>query len=267
MLAYRDIINGLKLLDIPAGQPVIVHSALSAFGEVRGGADTLLGGLLAAFGRVMMPVFTYKTMLIPEEGPQSNGLAYGSGETHNRMSEFFTPDMPADVMMGVLPEKLRRMPGALRSSHPILSFTGIGVGDAIQAQTLEDPLAPLGVLAEQGGWVTLLGVDHTVNTSIHYAERLAGRKQFTRWALTPQGVRACPGFPGCSDGFEQITPHLQDAARSVKIGSALVQAVPLEQIITAVQELISRDPFALLCERAECERCDAVRAALRMSDN
>jgi aminoglycoside 3-N-acetyltransferase len=62
---------------------------------------------------------------------------------------------------------------------------------------LDDPLAPVGALAEENGTVLLIGVNHTVNTSIHYAEKIAGRKQFIRWALTPQGVRECPGFPGC----------------------------------------------------------------------
>ena len=63
-------------------------------------------------------------------------------------------------------------------------------------QTLAEPLAPIGALAQRGGWVLLLGVNQTVNTSLHYAERLAGRPQFTRWALTYEGVRECPQFPG-----------------------------------------------------------------------
>ncbi len=267
MLSYREIINGLKSLNIPAGQPVIAHASLSAFGEVRGGAETLLGALVSLYGRVMMPAFTYNTMLIPEEGPPDNGMEYGSGSSTNRMTEFFTPEMPADRMMGVLPETLRQMPAAQRSSHPILSFTGVGVDSALAAQTLAEPFAPIGVLAGEDGWVLLLGVNHTTNTSIHYAEKLAGRKNFIRWALTAEGVRVCPGFSGCSDGFEQITPHLGDALRSAMIGSALVQALPLPYLFTVVQQMIERDPFALLCERAECERCDAVRGVLRAAEN
>lgn len=266
MLVYREIINGLKSLGVPAGRPVIAHAALSAFGEVRGGAETLLGALLSACGQVMMPTFTYKTMVIPEDGPAGNGIVYGSGGSANRMSEFFTAQMPADRMMGALPEKLRQMPSAQRSSHPILSFAGVGVENALAAQTIEDPLAPIGALAEQDGWVMQLGVNHTANTSIHYAEKMSGRRQFTRWALTAEGVRACPGFPGCSDGFEQIAPHLGEAVRSVIIGGALVQALPLHQLFAAAQQMIQRDPFALLCERAECERCDAVRVALRQAE-
>lgn len=267
MISYRDVINGLKCLDIEPNRPVIAHASLSSFGEVRGGAETILGALLTSMSGVMMPTFTYKTMLIPEDGPEDNGLNYGSGKDTNRMSEFYTPSMPADPMMGIIAEKLRQVTGARRSSHPILSFAGVGVEQVIRAQTMEEPLAPIGELLERDGWVLLLGVDHTVNTSIHYAERLAGRKQFVRWALSAQGVTACPGFPGCSDGFEQIAPALAKATRVVKIGGARIQAVPLKALAQAVQQTLAKDPLALLCGRADCERCNTVRKSVRSASN
>lgn len=263
MISYRDVLNGFKALNIEAGRPAIVHASLSSFGEVRGGAETLLGALVTAFSGVMMPTFTYKSMLIPEAGPEENGMLYGSGRDANRMVEFYYPDMPTDPLMGVVAEKLRKMPTARRSMHPILSFTGMGVEDALAAQSLEEPLAPIGDLARRGGWVLLLGVDQTVNTSIHYGERLAGRKQFLRWALTPQGARACPGFPGCSNGFEKISRAAAAFTRSVRIGGAQVQAMPLRDLLATVQHVIREDPLALLCERADCERCTTVRKSER----
>ena len=267
MISYRDVLNGLKTLNIEAGRPAIVHASLSSFGEVRGGAETLLGALVTAFPSVMMPAFTYKTMLIPEDGPQDNGLNYGSGNAANRVVEFFTPDMPADPLMGVVAEKLRKMPGAGRSMHPILSFVGLGVADALAAQSLEEPLAPIADLARRGGWVILLGVDNSVNTSIHFGERLAGRKQFVRWALTPQGARACPGFPGCSDGFQKIQVAASGFTRGVRIGGAQVQAMPLRDLLASVQQTVREDPLALLCDRPDCERCATVRKAARSVNN
>jgi len=243
---------------------VIVHASLSAIGEIRGGAEALLGALLPATGGIMAPTFTYKTMIIPEVGPPDNAILYGSGKDRNRMAEFFHHDMPADPMMGIFPEMVRRHPSAQRSNHPILSFTGIHVEHALEAQTLEDPLAPIRVLTEQEGQVLLIGVDHTVNTSIHYAERLAGRKQFVRWALTPQGVRECPGFPGCSDGFEQSSSHLAGITRTVKLGSATVRLISLIPMIRTLTDLIRKQPEALLCHKSD-ERCEAVRRTIRVS--
>ena len=208
MLTFRDLYTALRKLDLDRAHPVIAHASLSAFGEVNGGADTVLGALLSVSNSVTMPTFTFKTMLIPEVGPENNASRYGSGKDLNRMAEFFTPDMPVDPLMGAVPEALRCHPKAHRSSHPILSFAGINADRQLELQTLKEPLAPIHALREGDGWVILLGVDHTVNTSIHYGEQVAGRKQFTRWALTPQGVVECPRFPTCSLGFSAIEPRL-----------------------------------------------------------
>ncbi len=259
---YRDLVNGIRQLGV-TGRPAIAHVSLSAFGMVRGGADTLLGALLSGVSGLMMPAFTYTTMLIPEDGPDANASDYGSGRDTNRMAEFFKENLPADSLMGVVAEALRRRPDALRSMHPILSFAGVQVEEALKAQTYADPLAPIRVLARQGASVILMGVDHTVNTSIHYAERLSGRRQFIRWALTPDGVRECPGFPGCSDGFQAVESLLAGLTRTVSIGGAQVSAFALVDLIDEVQQLLKRDPLALLCDRLECPRCDAVRADVR----
>jgi aminoglycoside 3-N-acetyltransferase len=265
MISFRELSSGLRKLDLDLHSQAIAHASLSSFGEVRGGADTVVGALLSTVHGLMMPTFTYKTMITPETGPDGNGITYGSGKDANRMAEFFYPEMPADPTMGVVAETLRRLPAAGRSSHPILSFAGVNVEDALQAQTLDDPLAPIEVLMQQGAWVLLVGVDHTSNTSLHFAEKLVGRKQFTRWALTSQGVRECPGWTGCSDGFQAAAPVLDGITHRVQIGNALVQALPMEQMIEAISGLVRADPLALLCSRPDCERCNAVRAAVVVS--
>lgn len=261
MLSYREIDTGLRKLGLEETTPVIVHSSLKAFGEIRGGADTLLGALLANFKIVMMPAFTYKTMIVPEAGPENNGLIYGSGKDRNRMAVPFDINMPADRLMGILPETLRREPEAKRSTHPILSFTGQGIETVLDAQTLQDPLAPVSILAQKGAWVLLLGVDHSVNTSIHYAEKLAGRKQFVRWALGENKIIQCPGFPGCSNGFNQLEMPLSGLTVRTNIGNAEIQAVPLMPMLDIAIEMIADDHQALLCNNPECERCQAVRTA------
>jgi aminoglycoside 3-N-acetyltransferase len=105
-------------------------------------------------------------------------------------------------------------------------------------------------------------VDHTSNTSIHYAEKLAGRRQFVRWALTPGRIVECPGFPGDSSGFNAIEEHIQTDCRRVELdGGAFIQAVPLKRLMNVTVELIKKDPLALLCQRADCEMCNAARDA------
>jgi aminoglycoside 3-N-acetyltransferase len=257
-LSYRDLLKSFRKLGL--GQaPVITHASLSAFGHVQGGADTMVGAMLATFSGVIMPTFTYKTMITPRVGPPDNGITYGSGSEANKLAEFYRPDMPADVLMGVVPETLRQHPKAKRSVHPIYSFSGVNADMALSAQTLANPFGPIQVLTDSGGWVLLLGVDHTVNTSIHYSEQVAGVQQFIRWALTPQGVIPCPRWPGCSYGFNRASPMLERVTTTMEIGHALIQAIPLRDLVEIIARNIAADPFALLCSDLGCERCNVVR--------
>jgi aminoglycoside 3-N-acetyltransferase len=258
MLSIFDLKTGLAQLGLKQSL-VIAHASLKAFGPIEGGAETALEALLDSTRGIVMPTFTYKTMLNPEVGPPQNGMTYGSESDLNKMAEPFHSDMPADKTMGVLPETLRQSANAKRSAHPIQSFAGVRADAIINSQTVSDPLAPIGALAECDGWALLLGVDHAVNTSIHYAEKLSGRKQFIRWALLRDRVVECPGFPGDSEGFNAIAPTVEKYTRRVEIGGALAQAVHLKSLIRAVVGQLKENPLALLCARQDCERCNAVR--------
>jgi aminoglycoside 3-N-acetyltransferase len=245
-----------------ARRPVIVHASLKAFGHIQGGGDAVVRALVESTGGVIMPTFTYKTMVTPEVGPPGNAIKYGRDLDQNRLAEPYDSDqMPADPLMGMLPEALRHYPAARRTFHPILSFTGVRADRALDTQTLLNPLAPIGALAEQDGWVLLLGVDHTVNTSIHYGERLAGRRQFVRWGLTKERIVECPGFPGDSQGFEAIVPHIERDTHHLQVGRAMIRAIPLTRLFEVVDSMLRKDSLALLCEREDCERCMALRQA------
>src|SRR5512138_994074 len=229
MLDFIELKAGFEALGLQ-DKPVIAHASLKPFGFIEGGAETVLAAMLECFPSLIMPVFTYKTEIIPDVGPPNNGITYGSGHDLNQLAVPFTLAMRADPMMGILPETLRNHPSATRTAHPILSFAGVNADSILFTQTLFEPLAPIRALAEQDGWVVLINVDHTSNTSIHYAEKLAGRKQFIRWALVGNRVVECPGYPGDSMGFQAIAPHLTYDTRHVPLGDGSVQAVPLQRL-------------------------------------
>ncbi|MBC8506705.1 MAG: AAC(3) family N-acetyltransferase [Anaerolineales bacterium] len=259
MVKFRDLVNSLRDLGLDGTKPAIAHASLSAFGHVQGGAEAVVGALLSVIDGLIMPTFTYKTMVTPESGPSENGINYGGNTDANRLAEFYSSDMPADPLMGMIAETLRQHPDAQRSNHPIYSFSGVNSEEVVSAQTREEPFAPVRVLTESLGFVLLLGVDHTANTSIHYGEQLAGRRQFIRWALTKKGVQECPRWPGCSYGFNAITPEIEKYTNKTYIGSALVQLIPLSTLIRTVIDMVQKDPLALLCDRSNCERCQAIR--------
>jgi aminoglycoside 3-N-acetyltransferase len=259
MLNYTDLKSYFASLNL-SDKPVIAHVSLKPFGYIEGGADTVLRAMLESFKSLIMPTFTYRAMIIPEVGPPNNGITYGAEKDINKMAISFRHDLRADPMMGIVPEAFRNYESVTRTSHPIVSFAGFNAEFALATQTLFDPLAPIGTLADQDGWVVLVNVDHTVNTSIHYAEKLAGRKQFIRWALVGDRVVECPNFPGDSTGFNAIEETIKYDVFRVDIGrGAFIQAISLKVILAAVQELIRKDPLALLCQRDDCEMCNEIR--------
>lgn len=258
-LSFRDLISSLTALRLLSHVPVIAHVDLSCLDEIDGGGESVLRGLLHMIDTLMMPVFTRRTMIIPAAGPEDNGIVYNSRHSVQHQSEFFDPNMPSDPDMGEVAELLRREPGALRSNHPILSFTSIGVDAALRAQTLSDPLAPLRVLAELEGWVLLAGADHTRNFSLHVAEQMAGRKTFVRWALTPDRIVELPNMPGCSRGFNRFAPVAERITRQARVGEFVLTAIPLRPMLNLAYDMIMADPNALLCDDAGCLMCNSIR--------
>lgn len=270
-VSFRDIQRGLRDLGLGPDSRVIAHVSLDALGPVRGGAETVAGALTAHCQLVMAPAFTPQCQVWPLVGPPNNGASYLGHEEANANAEIFRPDPPTSSTSTApdLAAALQRVPGARRSMHPLYSFVAVGADASVvlSAQTLAQPLGPIAHLAEagRGAEVLLVGLDHTANTAIHYAEARAGRKQFVRWALTARGAVECLACPGCPDGFNALLPHVSTYTRVSHIGAARAECIPLDVIVRMVTRLIRSDPAALLCGRAGCRRCADVRALLSVS--
>lgn len=260
-LTYREWVDELRALGLTPGARanVIAHAALEAFGEVQGGAHALLGGVLACVETLVMPAFTFQTMVVPEYGPPDNGMAYGNATERNAQAVPFGLDLPVHPDVGRAAELLRADASTLRSVHPVLSFVAQGrhVYEVLDAQTIHNSFGPIEWLEASDGFVLLMGVGQRENFALHLAEGRAGRRGFVRWALTPDEVVELPDFPGCSDGFEAIGPHLRHITRRREIGAAMVQLIPLREMLAIAERLMMDNPYALLCQRATCERCRA----------
>jgi aminoglycoside 3-N-acetyltransferase len=260
-ITYNQIVRGLRAVGLSENSRVIVHSSLSSFGYILGGAQTVVGALTAVCGTVIAPSFTYQTLLVPRTGPELNGMGY---EEPVYDAEFFAPDMPAHRTIGNIPNALLKHPNHWRSNHPALSFVGVG-RDAeaiLGTQSYEDPFAPLSWLADNGGDVLLMGVTHRTNTSIHVGEWRAGRPPFTRWSLA-QGKAVEFKWPGDSSGFDAITPHIRPIVTHGQIGQANIQRIPSGKLVEITTNLIRKDPFALLCFNDDCDRCRDMRVRIQ----
>lgn len=263
MITYRDWVTALRELGIQSHLPVLIHAAPELTYESRGGTQTTLTALLSVFDDIMLPAFTYRTLVTPRQGPEDNGMVY-SASGPNFQEEIFSREMSADTEIGKLSTLLINHPDARRSSHPVLSYVGIGVDSALSAQTIDEPFAPIRVISDLNGWVLLLGEDQRRNTVIHYAEFIANRKQFIRWALTTDGVVECPHMPGCSRGFNAASQALAGFCRETTLGDYRFQAFPVGSLVQIVSGLIKREPAKLLCSDEQCLCCNAVRKSLSL---
>ncbi len=252
-----DLERAFKQLGLNSATPLIVHSSLSSFGNLIGGANSVLHALERHSSTLVMPAFSYYTLVWPaayrnEDWPISPGA---DGPP-------FRPDSPVSRDIGRIPQAMLERPGVLRSQHPTLSFAARGrdAGLILGVQTLEHPYAPIGVLEQLDGLVLLLGVDHRSNTSVHYGEFVAGRPMLERWANTNDGV-VRTFYPNCSAAFNGIEGSLT-SLRTLDVGKATLQVARIKDVVASTKRLIANHSEALLCGYPNC-RCQNVRTKIR----
>jgi aminoglycoside 3-N-acetyltransferase len=263
MLQYRDLKNALNELGIKRSDPTFVHASASLIPLVKGGAQTLLGAILAGIDNILMPSFTFKTMIIPEVGPEDNLIEYGSGRNENLNASVFTPDLPADFEDQAISELFRHYPDVIRSNHPIFSFLGLGLDAALASQTTAEPYGHIQYLQGKNTKILLADKEPSALFSLHFCEKESGRKQFLRWAMTEEGVKECPFFPSCSDGFLKILFHLGNEVKQAQIQEHTWYALSLDSLIQTALQLLHEDPYALLCNDLHCKKCNAIRKDIR----
>ncbi|MEA2528737.1 MAG: aminoglycoside 3-N-acetyltransferase [Thermomicrobiales bacterium] len=252
------LITDLQRLGLRAGDRVVVHSSLRAFGPVDGGAEAVVRALLETVGSdglLVAPTFTY-------------------------FSQRFDPGREPGLT-GRIAETIRTWPGAGRSWHPTHSVAAIGAEEeAICAgHHLVGGLAvdsPLDRLARQGGYVLLIGVGHATNSTVHAGEAHVP-VPYLDVPFRPDNAREATVLvngeemrvpllqpPGCSRAFGAVERPLRKrgAIRDGRIGRALSQLVRGRDVVETTVELLRGDPTALLCTDPECYRCAEARRCL-----
>jgi aminoglycoside 3-N-acetyltransferase len=87
-------------------------------------------------------------------------------------------------------------------------------------------------------FVALAGVDFTSCTPIHYAEELAGKGLFRRWAVY-RGKTVEVEVGACSDGFEKLRPFTHDIERTARLGESFVRIYEFTAFIDLVARVIA----------------------------
>ncbi|MBI4616668.1 MAG: AAC(3) family N-acetyltransferase [Planctomycetes bacterium] len=273
----ESLYGDLSALGVPEGALLAVHSSFRALGQVEGGPEAVVRALQRAVGErgtLLFPTFT-TNLTDPEHWPVPP-----PPEERERLLEtipLFDPGASEPHKMGAIAIQAWKTAGAIRSRHPVSSWTAIGplAEELARDHSLDDPegpRSPIGRVHERDGWVLLLGVSHDADTTIHLAESLldlphlrvlpdrypaldgSGRRVWREIAKTTK----------CSDGFTRLEEDLQRAGaiRWRQVGDARSQLLRSREIVRVATERLRCDPTSLLCDDPRCVHCPTSRAVL-----
>jgi aminoglycoside 3-N-acetyltransferase len=249
MVSQRDIVQGLRRLELKAGSCVLVHSALSSFGHVQGGVDAVIDALLEAVG-------PEGTVVVP--------TLSGSADLDADHPPFFDPSVTV-CWTGRIPETFRRRPEAMRSLHPTHSVAAIGPMARALVEGHEfsitpcGPDSPYGRLVQARGFILLLGVTHSSNTTFHHVEEIVGVPYHMQPGLVAarvvkegkvQNIHLMLHRYGPRRNFERMEPVFRERGiqRDGQIGMAHVRLIDAYQMVEVTRQALLQDPAILLAE-------------------
>ncbi len=238
-----------KALGIENGMVLLVHSSLSAMGWVCGGAVAVIIALqevLGETGTLVMPA--HSTDLSDPSQWENPSVPESWWQTIRETMPAYDPDLTPTRSMGKIAETFRKQKGVIRSAHPQSSFCARGP----QALSITNNHAlaygfgehsPLARVYDLQGFVLLLGVDHSSNTSIHLAEH---RADFPTKCVVREGAPISQAGSRTWTTFEDINVDASDfnrlgedflcsetekGVRCGKVGIADCQLMPQRAIV------------------------------------
>ncbi len=251
----EDVAFGAYLAGIRKGDVVLMHSALSSIGNVEGGADAVIDGLMDVIGNEGALAVSTLTW-------------YPNGPCFDRDT---TP-----TSVGIIAETLRKRKGAVRSLNPTHSIAALGsraeelCADHEKCATVCGEGSPYTKLRDWGGKIALLGVDMNRNTTLHSLEDLEDCSYLeVRYAMRPTYMEGDPDekiklvkFPPGHRDFLHFTPELRriGALREAPVGNAILKVIDAKAMFEYGRKLISEDMMYFMCRNENCAYCSAARA-------
>jgi len=260
-MSRQKIAEGLARAGMRPGDTVLVHSSLSRFGYVDGGADAVIDALLQTLGpdgTLLMSAITTDTQMVVRCIKAAD------------MSTPLEPP-PLDVLntktwAGTIPETFRKRPGVVRSLHPTHSVTAFGPRANEMLDNHQNAPGPCGKdtpfmrLADTDrGFILLLGVNHESNTTLHGVEELA-QIEYVLYPklcrvpiLTPEGpdeAQTRVHMPFLSRRLGALeTQYIDQRAQTVThIGDSYVRYIHAATMRDVTLAALEQDPTVLLSD-------------------
>ncbi|MDE0078111.1 MAG: AAC(3) family N-acetyltransferase [Caldilineaceae bacterium] len=246
--------EALRVLGLPRGALVFVHSSMSSIGYVEGGAEALVDAFLQVLGpagTLAVPTFTF---------------------SHSRSAApVFDPALDPSEM-GRLTEETRTRPGAQRSCHLLHSVAALGAhAEKIAARHGPSAWAedgPFWKLRELDACILLLGVPYLRCTFFHLLEQQV-QVPYRQWREVEAQIREPdgsqrplptltfgpkPGFVG--NDFNRLGMMLEERGHVMagSVGNAVVRLFRARDAFEVGMEQYQVDPDLFLMKGREYAR-------------
>jgi len=245
VMTPQDLKEHLLALGLQPTDSCIVHTALSHFGYLPGGEQTVVRVLkdLLPQGNIVMPAQTADwSDPTTWEFPPADAAA--ARQIQATMPAFDRETTPVHFI-GRTPEYFRTLPGTRRSNHPLVSMCAWGVDSAAICETTTYDLpfgaaGPLQKLYDRDAKIVALGTDYESCTALHLADSTIGRPTHTERApilrdgqtiwVDYQDVEldAYDDFNLMGAQFEEANPQ---AVKWVSLDQGTIAVLPMRQLV------------------------------------
>ena len=237
----NELINALTNLGVKPGMILEVHSSLSSFGNLEGGAMTLidaLKGLVTEEGSIFMPALRLSKELELTEEDKKMGITVKIKVLDRDEKK---------TAMGAIADTFRMLPDTV-CGEDVISTAGWG------KHAEEAVKGGLDYAIHNGGKALMFGVDIYKLTAMHYMEGATPKDINKMFEPTdeinkkypPEGWFMEAGHPPVKAWYKiQDMAYNKNLIKEAYIGDCKVMFFDILSVVSLYEEELKRDPYGL----------------------
>jgi aminoglycoside N3'-acetyltransferase len=236
-----ELISQLKKIGLQKGMEIEVHSSLSSFDYIEGGADTVIDALMECVGEngsIFMPALCLSPKLTLTDADKSMGIT----------SKIKVLPEDADrTAMGIIADTFRKRNDVI-TGKGVIRTSGWG-RNAEQAA-----IGGLDYVIHNGGKALLLGVDIYKLTAMHYVEDILPEEISNIFARTEEISEIYPpdewfveaGAPPVKPWYTiQDMAYEKSIIKDGYIGKCKYMFFDIWEVVSLYREQLLKNPFKL----------------------
>ena len=241
MVTKQELKHALAELGVQKGMVLEVHSSLRSFGELEGGAMTVIDALkelVTEEGSIFMPALRLSRELPLTDADRQLGITV--------KIKVLDPDAPTTAM-GVIADTFRQLPDTV-CGRDTISTSGWGkfAGEALTGG--------LDYAIHHGGKALLLGVDIYKLTAMHYVEPITPADITAMFAPSEAVNRVYPpdewfveaGHPPVKAWYTiQAMAFEQGLIKEAMIGGCKAMFFDIRSVVSLYENELINDPYGL----------------------